>query len=227
MTPDLRSVSTAGTTIPALDSGVTCLSTSSPHSVGFHQLALDALSSSGMAYWVDSRNVASTYTLYELARHDRVLSGLRIARAFTAYQHFSLCRELLHCVTSRTELVCLPNLTSLYRDDDVPEHEREMFLDTVLCGLAGLADTYDVPVLVSTAYDGDFADQLRASADRTIRCDRTQFGLRYEGEGVETTVYRDGAYWQTTIPYWVDLYGAVDDGSLVEAATAAEFAGVA
>jgi len=48
-------------------------------------------------------------------------------------------------------------------------------------------------------------------ADCEIRCERTDLGYRFEGPGVETTVYVGDGYWQTTIPYWVDLLGAVED----------------
>lgn len=227
MTAPRRRCSVGGGTAPELKAGVTCLQVTDARSAAFHESVLSALTTQGLAYWVDSRNVASTYRLYELARTDRLLSGLRIARAFTAYQHFSLCRALVSAVSKRTALVCLPNLTSLYRDSDVPDHERDCFLDAVLTGLNGLAEANDIPVLVSTTQDDDLAGRVHAAAARCIRAETTQFGFRYTGEDVETTVYRDGAYWQTTIQYWVDLYGAVDESSLIEAARAAEFAGIA
>jgi hypothetical protein len=176
---------------------------------------------------VDARNVASTYRLYDRAVSDRVVSGLRIARAFTAYQHFTLARALVDRVNAGTELVCCPNLTHLYRDDDVPAHERDTYLEALLAGLGVLADRYDVPVLVSTTRADATAERVHDAADRVITAEQTAFGLRYDGDEVDQRGYHRGAHWQTTIPYWVELYGAVDDTSLVEAATAAEFAGVA
>lgn len=227
MTASKRRGTVGGATAPALESGLTCLQVPDARSPAFHEIVLPTLTTQGLAYWVDARNVASTYRLYELARTDRLLSGLRIARAFTAYQHFSLCRALLSAVSPRTELVCLPNLTCLYRDSDVPEHERDRFLDAVLAGLRGLAADAGIPVLVSTTRDDALAGRVHDAASRCIRVETTEFGFRYEGDGIETTVYRDGAHWQTTIQYWVDLYGAVDESSLIEAAVASEFAGVA
>jgi hypothetical protein len=38
-------------------------------------------------------------------------------------------------------------------------------------------------------------------------------GYRFEGDDVETTVYWQDGAWQTTIPYWVELVGAVDETS--------------
>lgn len=215
------------TTAPTLEPGLTCLAVDGPQSPAVVDIAVDGLAPHARAYWVDARNVASTYRLYDRATSDRLLSGLRIARAFTAYQHFSLARTLVARVDAETEFVCLPNLTHLYRDDDVPTHERDTYLEAVLAGLGVLADRYEVPVLISTTHDDDLADRVHDAADRVISAERTAFGLRYEGDGVDPTGYRQGAYWQTTLPYWVELYGAVEDTSLVEAAAAAEFAGVA
>ena len=212
--------------VPELRPGITCLAVDESRSPAFHEIALASLPAQRVSFWIDSRNVANTYRLYDLAATERALSGLRIARAFTAHQHYSLCRELVSRVTPHTGLVCLPNLTSLYRDDDVPEYERDILLDSVLDGLSELADTYELPVLVSTTHDDDLAERVMDIATETITCEVTPFGVRYDGATVKTTLYRDGAYWQTTIPYWVDLFGAVDDGSLANTADAYDFAGV-
>lgn len=218
---------TLGTTAPTLDPGLTCLAVEGPQSPAIVDLAVAALTPHARVYWVDARNAASTYRLYDRAVSDRVLSGLQIARAFTAYQHFSLARALIDRVDAETDLVCLPNCTHLYRDDDVPTYERDTYLRAVLAGLGVLAARHDVPVLVSTTHDDALAERVHDAADRRITAERTAFGLRYDGDGVDQHGYHHGAYWQTTIPYWVELYGAAADTSLVEAAAAAEFAGVA
>ncbi|MFC7177818.1 hypothetical protein [Halosegnis marinus] len=213
--------------IPDIDSGITHLQVDHPQSPAFHEIVLDALPTTDHAYWVDSRNVASTYRLYERAHSEATLSGLQIARAFTAYQHFSLCRRLVARTTSSTGLLCLPNITSLYRDDDVPTHERDALLDAVLTGLKGLAETYDVAVLVSTAPTDELADRVATVADRELTAETTPFGCLFEGDDFETRAYPVQGGWQTTIPYWVELFGAVSDTTLVEAASEMEFAGVA
>jgi hypothetical protein len=40
-----------------------------------------------------------------------------------------------------------------------------------------------------------------------VDCESTSQGLHYAAEDFETTVYVADGYWQTTIPYWVDLFG--------------------
>lgn len=221
-----QSVTPSGTALPEPSSGITCLQVTEPKSPAIYELVTHWMTAERPSFWIDSRNVANTYRLYEGVRADRVLSGLQIARAFTAYQHYTLCQQLLQSVTPHTELVCLPNLTSLYRDDDVSEYERATLIDTVCDGVAELAATYDLPIVVSTIHDDEIAEPLLSRAERTIHCEQTPFGVRYEGDDVDTTVYRDGPHWQTTIPYWVDLYGSVEETSLIDRAVATGFTGV-
>jgi len=163
-----------------------------------------------VAYWVDARNVASTYTLYDLVNSPRRLRRLRVARAFTAYQHHALGRRVVERVDGRTGLLVAPNVASLYRDDDVPRYRRERLLDSTVRTFAALADARGIPTLLSvpTGRDpGPAADH----ADREIRCERTRMGYRFEGPGVETTVYWADGHWQTTIPYWVELLGVAPE----------------
>lgn len=222
---------TAGKALPAelpqVEPGITLLRTESVQSVGFLQLALGSLSAASSALWVDSRNTANTYRLYEAVDNDHVLSGLEIARAFTAYQHFELCRQLCRRGTSDTTLVCLPNITSLYQDDDVPTHERDQLFGAVCAGLAGLVETYSLRILLSTPATNELVDQLTALADRELQVETTPFGCYFEGDGYETTVYPTRGGWQTTIPYWVELFGAINETELVETASKIEFAGIA
>lgn len=212
---------------PQLEPGITLLHTTAVQSPGFVQLVCESLAADDAALWVDSRNTANTYRLYETVSDERVLSGLQIARAFTAYQHFELCRRLCHRVTSDTALVCLPNLTSLYQDDDVPAHERDQLFTAVCAGLAGLVETYSLRVVISTPATNELVDQLTALADRELSVETTLFGCYFKGDDYETTLYPTQNGWQTTIPYWVELFGAVDDTQLVETAYKTEFAGVA
>jgi len=150
-----QSVTPSGTALPEPSSGITCLQVTEPKSPAIYELVTHWMTAERPSFWIDSRNVANTYRLYEGVRADRVLSGLQIARAFTAYQHYTLCQQLLQSVTPHTELVCLPNLTSLYRDDDVSEYERATLIDTVCDGVAELAATYDLPIVVSTIHDDE------------------------------------------------------------------------
>jgi hypothetical protein len=194
--------------LPALDAGVTHLDSPGPRSTALHRLVVDALRErDGPVYWLDARNVATTHALYELAPHRRALDGVRVARAFTAYQHHTLARRLVRAVDGRTALLVAPNVASLYRDDDVPEYEREDLYAAALAMLAEVGQTHGIPVLVTTDASGAALPPAVADDATQLSCERTRMGLRYAGEEFETRVYVEDGFWQTTIPYWVDLFG--------------------
>ena len=194
---------------PGLRPGLTLLHRPSRRSTALHRLVVDQLATAtGESYWVDATNDASTYALYDLAPHSRTLSDVQVARAFTAYQHHSLVADLTRRVDESTSLVVVPAVESLYRDDDVPPDEGETLLASSLARLADLGRTFDVPVLATTTGE---ATTVAAHADAEIECTRTSQGFRYETDSFATTLYLDDGHWQTTIPYWVELFGAVSE----------------
>lgn len=214
-----------GLTVP---SGLAVLSGTDPRGGGIRQLALTVLAENGPfgeggrseAYWIDARNAASTYALYEETagqrRHAqrpgsvgrRVLEPLRIARAFTAYQHHSLVRRVTRRAGSETSLLVAPNVESLYEDGDVPAYERERLLRSSVAILDELGTALDVPVLASVG-DGPLAEVVTEAAKTDVDCRKTSEGYYYAVGEYETTVYWSEGYWQTTIPYWVELFGSV------------------
>jgi hypothetical protein len=201
--------------VPTFEPGLTLLETPDPRASAIHQLALGTIRrTDGPTYWLDARNTASTYALYDLVPDPRLLRGVRIARAFTAYQHHALAERVVNTVSPRTGCVVVPNAASLYRDDDVPAHESKPLCDAVVGALREVATTFEIPVLVTDAGpNDDLAGVLADHADRALRCERTRMGYRYEGEDFETTVYWQDGDWQTTIPYWVALLGAVGESA--------------
>lgn len=219
-------------TLPRLQTGLTVLERPERRSPALHRLVLAELGQrDGGTFWIDARNEASTYALYDLAPSPARLDGIRIARAFTAYQHHSLVRAVARQATSNIALVVAPRLTSLYRDDDVPDREATDLLESSLAMLSELADVLDVPVLATAESDagGDLDALLADYADSEIACTRTRAGLKYASEDFETTVYLADGYWQTTIPYWVELFGAVvedDPGVAAQALGLVEEIGV-
>ena len=199
----------AGDAYPELESGINVLRSPSRRSVAFHRIAVPELDRrDGITYWIDARNNASTYALTDLARSARSLDSLRIARAFTAYQHHELCRSLVERLTGRTALVVAPAVADLYRDDDVPAPEDERFLRATIELLDAVGETYDIPVLLGVHGDDRLADRVRTAAVQDIRCERTRFGFRYSTPSFTTSGYWTDRYWQTTIPYWVELFGS-------------------
>ena len=194
---------------PDPDPGLTLLETPAAQSTAVHEFALATLETAGEAYWIDAANTATTRVLFDLARDDRHLRGLRIARAFTAYQHHQLVRRVVERVGARTALVVVPNVGALYGDADLADWEAADLLEASLRYLSELGRAADLPVIVTTAGDGEHADTCREHADSVVTCRETRFGHAFEGGGVETTAYRCGRFWQTTIPYWVELCGTV------------------
>ena len=215
-------------TSPTLDPGLTRLR--SDDASALYRLVVDALARrEGDALWVDARNRADSYALYEAAG-DRLapLDDLRVARAFTAYQHHTLVRRAVAAATPETDLVVVPCVDSLYRDDDVPDGQARAMLRSTLAMLSGLAAARDLAVLVTcggaprrpgaadsaaattTDDDGDRLAGLVADAvDREVRAESTRFGLRFDAPGFESRGYAELGGWQTTIPYWVDCFGSV------------------
>jgi hypothetical protein len=165
----------------------------------------------GEVVWVDAADHAVPAALAEHADHPRRLDRIQVARGFTAYQHHEIVRTLPRVVDGSTGLVVVPAATCLYRDDDVPDHDAERYIGATVRVLEAVAETFDVPVLVSTAAGTplDFQIPITLAADRSIQCERTGLGFRFDGDGIETTVYWADGWWQTTIPYWVELCGAV------------------
>jgi hypothetical protein len=203
--------------LPDLDAGLTVLRTPHPRATVLHRLALATVrDTDGVAYWLDAKNTASTYALHELAEHPRCLRRIRIARAFTAHQQFTLCERLVNCITPRTGCVVVPNAASLYRDDDVPAYEAEPLFEAAITALTEVCTTYGVRLLVTDAGPADdLTEILDAAATATYDAEETKLGTRVVGEDFETTVYWDDTGWQTTIPYWVDLCGTVDETAAV------------
>ena len=190
--------------LPTLDSGVTYLDTDTPSAL-YRVVARHLEEQSGPAYWVDACNRAAPVTLSD-ALSRRACRSLRVARAFTGYQHHELVRELPARVRPNTSLVVVPAVAALYADDDVPDYEADQLCAATLELLDAVATAVHVPVLVTTSVD-TYVDDVRAAADHTLDARATNAGLRFEGAGFRTDVYVDRWGFQTTIPYWVDLLG--------------------
>jgi len=162
---------------------------------------------------VDLGRAASTYVLYELSPRGRGFEHLQIARAFTAYQHHTLVKQLVHYLEENPGLIIATEVSYLYLDDEVPDYVGERLFASTLAILSEIGRTLDIPVLVTSARTrtDPFQEDLEAAADSELWCEQTPEGFSYTSEDFQTDIYVKRGYWQTTIPYWVDLYGAVED----------------
>lgn len=210
---------------PDVGPELTFLRTPNPRSGALHEIALQTVrGTDGLAYWVDVGNTASTYALSDLAPDERLLDRIRIARAFTAYQHYALVERVVNSVSPRTGCLVVPNVAASYRHEDVPDYDAEPLFESVVRALAHLAETLDLPVVATGAGPDDgLSATLAGYAHRELECEETTEGYRFEGEDFETDVYWTDSYWQTTLPYWVDLLGAVDDPTQLRTGPAVPF----
>ncbi|WP_436931699.1 hypothetical protein [Halosimplex halobium] len=200
---------------PTLDPGVTYLDDDGAPAA-LYRLVGHHLSGTTEAYWLDARNAAVPTAIREHAP-GRASRSLRVARAFTGYQHYELARSLPGEVSPRTGLVVAPNVGSLYADDDLPDYEAETMVEATLALLAELAGALEIPVVLTAT---TYRDRVRDVADRSIEAERTRAGLRFDGASVRTDLYWHDWGFQTTIPYWVDLLGA-DEADPVAVGTGA------
>lgn len=210
-----------GPALPTLDPGVTLLTTDGRSTGALQSLVLDrVLLEDGTALWVDADGHASTASLATVAPSRRTLDRIRVARAFTAFQHYSLLESLetaLAAVGDAGELVVAPSVERFYADDDLRGGEGEAMLTRGLESLSALAADHDVPVLVSrgdaggsgaggpgdgASGEGGLADVVAAHSDAVLECTRTPFGPRFVGEDVETLVYECRGGVQTTLAFW-------------------------
>jgi hypothetical protein len=198
--------------VPTPSPGLVHLRRPAARSTALHRFVAAALADrDGHVLWVDAGGDARTLALDDHLPGARDLADVRVARAFTAYQHHELVRRTVGRAGDDTALVVAPCTATLYRDDDVPGYLGRDLLAAALATLRELADALEVPAVATTPDDDGLHGLVAERADRTLACEQTRAGLRFSGPDVQTTVYHDAAGFQTTIPYWVDLCGCVCD----------------
>lgn len=157
----------------------------------------------GRVEWVDVDGHATTTRFARLAPSERLLERVRVARAFTPYQHATLVDRLAGRVDDTTTLVVCPALDAPYRGDDCPGERGRALLLQALARLAAIARDHDVPVLVTRRADDAFAEPIATAAAERITYTATEYGPRFEGERFETLVYPVGhGQVQTTLAFW-------------------------
>jgi len=214
MTPDRPP--DAAPTLPSLDPGIQLLDVGgdAPATGSLQSLVLDhLLLEDGAALWVDANGHATTRPLARIAPSRRTLDRIRLARGFTAHQHYAIVDDLpgaIDALGADASLLVVPAFDARYREDDLPGTEGRALFLRALSIVAGIARERDLPVLVTRTAADEFAAPLSAAAHRTIAVEHTRFGPRFVGEDVETLVYpraADGTV-QTTLAYWAQVLRA-------------------
>ncbi|SFS12812.1 hypothetical protein SAMN05216559_4134 [Halomicrobium zhouii] len=203
------------TATPPLDAGLALVE--QPDSGAIQRLVLGS-EHDGEVLWIDAGGAASTYGLTAQIPNRRALRGIRVARAFTAHQHHQLVRNAVAAANERTGLIVAPNVATLYEAADASAAEIDRLFDASVGLLADLASALDAPALVSAPRAGDERRAaVRDLATTEIECRRTDLGYAFATDEFETTGYWQHGWWQTTIPYWVELCGAVEDRAALDA----------
>jgi hypothetical protein len=190
-------------TLPQLEPGVTLLTTDGRARGALQSLALDhVLLEDSTAVWVDSKHNAATTSLAKVAPSRRLLGRIRVARAFTAFQHYSLVEDLPAAVDETTSLVVVPAVEWFYANDDLCEGEGATMLARALEGLRDLAAERELPVLVSVRSECGIGGDVEAYCDERLECVATRFGPRFSGETFETLLFDCEGGVQTTLAFW-------------------------
>lgn len=188
---------------PSLDTGVTLLTTEERATGPLQSLVLDhVLVQDTRALWVDARNNAATQSLATVAPSRRVLERIRVARAFTAFQHYAIVEDLPAHLTDGVSLLVLPAVEWFYATDDLWRGEGEAMLRAALSEVADVATAADCPVLVTCAGDSELVPVVHGCADRELSCTMTRFGPRFSGADFETLVFECPTGVQTTLAFW-------------------------
>lgn len=185
--------------LPTLRNGINLLDVPANGTGALQSLAMSHLITfGGEAVWVDSHNNASTHLMHRIAPQQEFLERINVARAFTAFQHYTLADNLPVDVARDTSLVVLPELNYLYDHDNLMDGEGDDMLEHVMTTLQEVVQRYQIPVLMTT-HDSSF---IESYADTTIQCRITDMGVFFESANFRTLVYPGNGYVQTTLELW-------------------------
>lgn len=190
---------------PALDNGITLLESDTRVTGAMQSLVLDhVLVENSEALWVDARGNAATTKLTRIAPSRRILAQIRVARAFTPYQHYSLIDDLSDELSAETSLLVLPAVEWFYASDEhnLRQSEGEEMLRAALTRVKALATGADLPVVITRQEAGGIGSVVLDYVEQHLRCELTEFGPRFEGDEFETLLFRCNDYIQTTLAFW-------------------------
>ena len=106
-------------TLPSLDPGLHLIDVDTRAVGTIQSLVIEHVLTQGptgsTAAWVDSNGMATTSTLTRLVPSMRLLDRIRVARAFTPYQHHTLVSRLPDVVDDHTSFIVVPEFEYHYR----------------------------------------------------------------------------------------------------------------
>ena len=140
--------------------------------------------------WIDSSNQAKTH--YFESRPE-LLEKVSIARAFTALQHYQLCKNI-----GEHDLVVIPEIDRLYQASSLYRSEAvELFQD--------MLNHLDGNNWIIYSISGDLGKRAEAFKDHSIEVESTDQGLKYSDSGSTTRSYYLKDCVQTTVPAYEEV----------------------
>jgi hypothetical protein len=208
-------------TLPSLDPGLHLIDVDTRAVGTIQSLVIDHVLTQGptgsTAAWVDSNGMATTSTLTRLVPSMRLLDRIRVARAFTPYQHHTLVSRLPDIIDERTSFVVVPEFEYHYRSPDLRFGVAHDLVEAGVETLSRLTRERELPILVTRETTAPLSAPLVENADAILECELTRFGPRFVGEEFETLVYPVEGGFQTTLSYWAEIlstrFQAVQEGT--------------
>lgn len=102
-----------------------------------------------------------------------------------------------------TEILVLPNITSLYLDGQLKNWEAEELFQETWEKILKVKDEYNLKVLVSVTEEESRMNHLVAGeSDNWISVEKTGQGWKYDSDDFDQFMYSKDGMVQTTLSYW-------------------------
>jgi len=152
--------------------------------------------------WIDTGNESSTYALS--AQKTEILDKVKIARAFTPFQHHTLIQNLEETIEDKTEILVIPNIDMMYSNGQINEWEAEELFKESWNKIKEIKQNYNIKILVSTVNSVPGL-KIKSEANHRIEIQETEQGDRYEGDKFQQNAYRRRNSLQTTLSAWQNM----------------------
>lgn len=184
---------------PQLEKGINLLkSDDSP----IQRIVSEELKYGGEALWIDAGNESSTYELADQGAEE-LLERVKVARAFTPFQHHTASHRIEQLINTETELVVLSNVDMLYVDGQLSTEEAEELFSESMGETVSVAEENGLKVLL-TAFSEELEFKMRVVADNVIESKETREGKSFRSSGFRTQVFGKSGEAQTRLNFWTE-----------------------
>lgn len=187
---------------PQLEEGVNLLEKPENLPVFQKLVASELEGKDAEAVWIDTKNESSTYAL---SAHggSQIMDKVKIGRAFTPFQHHQLIQDLEKSINKKTQVLMLPNITSLYASGQISDWEAEEMLRETWNKIQEIRKKYKLKILVSIGEKSSTLTSIVLEDIKTeISVEKTVEGLKYSSDDFSQAAYQEGSVAQTTFSFW-------------------------